>query len=1005
DEGSVTIVTADGDNVLGNYTVTFNKGSLTIKPLDITLTSGDKEKVYDGTPLTHHMIDGKATGLIEGHTVTSGLDFTGSIVNVKDNEPGNNTFDNKGAKITDAEGNDVTENYNVTGTKSGTLVVKPRPVTVTLKGDTWTYDGEAHSETKTSNITGLVDGHKLQVTKSTAVTNYTEKPVLNVAEKFLVEDANGEPIDAENYAIETDLAKTGTLTINKRPITIKTPDGTWKFAARMHKTALTYELKEDEGRLVEDHTLTVLELTEVAFVVRDEKGEVTWVPNELRKYDIKDGETSVKENYEVKVEPGQLTVTPFKITGSTADLSFLYDADYHSATEEDVEITSKLPGGHRLVYGEFTKLLDVVRDKEGKPTSVENEFGLNSSWRVFSTNDEDYTTNYELEIEWGTLTVKPRPITLTSATDQKDYDGTPLTKPEFARGTLNTLCGDHRIVGYEFDDEASVTEPGTVNNTFRRIDGEFAIVDAAGTDVTANYEIAAEDVFGTLTVAEKTITLRTLDLVSFYTGKAISYPQFEVRLNNGKWIPYFTADDLIGTELEGITIVTDGWTEKTEIGRYYNLYESIKILMDEEDITVNYSIVCSSTGVLEILERRITVSAESATGKIGDYTEETPLTRPECFEVTGEDGKSALLEGHEIDLDSVKFTGSLWTLGWCDNKIVKGTLRILNEEGVDVTHLYDITLRPGELTIVGEIPLYLRPINISKEYDGTPIDPLALRPDVTDDLRFLDKASRDFLLNMGYTVVGTPTVSSEALTNVGTEESRISLKGVRILNADGEDITDLCYIPKKDAEGNRLIGTLTVTPKELTFTTPTMSWVYDGEEHSATEEMKATIEEIVKGLLDGHTFHLLTSTSLVNAGTQPNAITSFMITDAEGNDVTDKYRKAVTHYGNLEITPAPLFITLGATTAVYDGKKDPYDPPEKVLKCALDGVTIDVTKALYAIYEFPSTTDKNVTRISVSSREITQGDLVYTITRNGNEELKGNYTVYVVANVSGESLE
>ena len=61
---------------------------------------------------------------------------------------------------------------------------------------------------------------------------------------------------------------------------------------------------------------------------------------------------------------------------------------------------------------------------------------------------EDFTNNntnfakVTFEIEDGKLTISPRPVTLTSETASKVYDGTPLTKPEVTVGGEGFVEGE-----------------------------------------------------------------------------------------------------------------------------------------------------------------------------------------------------------------------------------------------------------------------------------------------------------------------------------------------------------------------------------------------------------------------------------------------------------------------------------------------------------------------------------------------------------------------------------
>ena len=63
------ILNKDGEDVTGNYAITYKNNTLTVTPKRIVITGGDAEKVYDGTELTND--DFSSDDLADGDTVTS----------------------------------------------------------------------------------------------------------------------------------------------------------------------------------------------------------------------------------------------------------------------------------------------------------------------------------------------------------------------------------------------------------------------------------------------------------------------------------------------------------------------------------------------------------------------------------------------------------------------------------------------------------------------------------------------------------------------------------------------------------------------------------------------------------------------------------------------------------------------------------------------------------------------------------------------------------------------
>ena len=119
-------------------TVTPVYGTLTITARDVTLTSADDTKEYDGSALTNHNVAVSGDGFVTGEGAT--YNVTGSQTEVG-GETGNNKF-----TYTMNEGTTATD-YNVTPVY-GTLTVtaSTKPLKIVSGDNTWKYDGEEHSE-------------------------------------------------------------------------------------------------------------------------------------------------------------------------------------------------------------------------------------------------------------------------------------------------------------------------------------------------------------------------------------------------------------------------------------------------------------------------------------------------------------------------------------------------------------------------------------------------------------------------------------------------------------------------------------------------------------------------------------------------------------------------------------------------------------------------------------------------------------------------------------------
>ena len=114
-------------------------------------------------------------------------------------------------------------------------------------------------------------------------------------------------------------------------------------------------------------------------------------------------------------------------------------------------------------------------------------------------------------IEDGQLVIEKRKVTLTSASDSKVYDGTPLTKKEV------TVGGDGFVEGQvkEIKATGSVTNAGSVANTITFTPNKETFKDG-------NYAITKTE--GTLTIAKRSVLITSQSATKTYDGSALTRP-------------------------------------------------------------------------------------------------------------------------------------------------------------------------------------------------------------------------------------------------------------------------------------------------------------------------------------------------------------------------------------------------------------------------------------------------------------------------------------------------
>ena len=151
--GSYTVLTSTNEDVTSNYEVTFvDNQDIYIDPRPITVQSCSISKVFDGDPIDPKKeVSIKAGSLATGDKIEIlSMDSFDNSYTHKCNLDNEYTF-----KIVDANGDDMTANYDITK-EYGKIEIKPYELTIGLKEQVLVYDGASHN----------IDYHESNVTSS-----------------------------------------------------------------------------------------------------------------------------------------------------------------------------------------------------------------------------------------------------------------------------------------------------------------------------------------------------------------------------------------------------------------------------------------------------------------------------------------------------------------------------------------------------------------------------------------------------------------------------------------------------------------------------------------------------------------------------------------------------------------------------------------------------------------------------------------------------------------------
>lgn len=445
--------------------LTVNNGTLTVAKRNITISAKPVTSEYTGSAInaTEYVIT--SGSLVEGDTVKS-VEYTGGPVNV-----GTGTSTPSAAVIVDANGNDVTANYNITYSGAEVTVSKySGEVVITAKDATKPYDGSALTASNDVTVSGLLGSDTVDATVSGEATVPGKDGTAKIGD-YVIKNAAGEKVN-DNYA-NIKLVD-GKLSVTKRDITVTTGSASKTY----DKTALT--TKADDYSITSGSLVSGQKLTLALSGTQTEPGS--------SKNTVKEGSLKISDEqgrdytayYNVTIKEGTLEVTGVKvieISIKATSAKKVYDGTELTANSYDV-ISGELESGDTLVV-EYSGSITNAGTTANKIVKVTAK----------DANGKDVTAKYKISTQDGTLEITKAPLTVTAKSAEKVYDGKALTANTCE--VKGSLAKGHKI-------SATVTGSQTQIGSSKNKASNVKIVDANGNDVTSNYEITYVE--GTLTV-------------------------------------------------------------------------------------------------------------------------------------------------------------------------------------------------------------------------------------------------------------------------------------------------------------------------------------------------------------------------------------------------------------------------------------------------------------------------------------------------------------------------
>ena len=538
----------------------------------------------------------------------------------------------------------ITGTGNYTGAVEKDWAIVPRTVTLTSETASWTYDGATHAADAVS-VTGdgFVAGEGATYGDFPQVHHVTDAatPRANTFTYALTAGTK-----AKNYEIATE---PGTVQMTPRAVTLTSPTKSKAYDG----TALTFAAADVAADMVAGE----------AFALSD-FASITEAGQRPATFAVADG-TARLSDYAVTPVYGTLTVTKSatEITVTAKNGSWTYDGAEHRLPEYDAANLGTLQAGDELEVT-FDPASAVTTPADG-PAGDGRVVNTITSVRVIRGGTTDVTANYTLAWYPGTLTVTRRPVTLTSKSDAKEYDGTALTAHEVTVGGDGFVGEDGATYSYT----GAQTEKGTSENTFT-----YRL--KSGTKA-AYYDIAT--VYGTLEVTAADITGVADDDWQVVLGPALTY----TGIAQVQTVSSITCKGLpLDYTVEG--------NRQTDAGPY------------EMTITGQGNFTGAKTVAWAIAPKALTLTAGSG-AKVYDGAALTAASVTATGFVAGE-GAAYACDGAQVNVGSSAngVSGIAWNAGTKASN-------------------YAVTKVPGTLTVTPR-PITVTSKNITKPYDGTPLE-------------------------------------------------------------------------------------------------------------------------------------------------------------------------------------------------------------------------------------------------------------------------------------------
>lgn len=876
-----------------NYNFTNLVKEFTISKKDITITTNDSSKIYDGTDLT--CLD---------FSISSNSLASSDVIDVTEFAKVLNAGNTRNVLAFSIENNgvDVLDSYNITY-EYGTLTVNKKPIEIITSSNSKVYDNTELIDTK-YEASELVGSDYLSVISHSSLTN-----VGTVSNNLVLEAYTSDNTKSNNYELNYTY---GTLEVTKASVKIKPNDiDSVVYNGEEYNDFADQSFTILEGQFY-NNELTSVNLTFTSDLYSDVKNVGIYSVS-INKVEL--------DNYAITYETNTFEITKAPVTLQASDIeqTFNYENVIPSSTEFNILNETTL-------YNDDSSKIELQMHYELDDTKIDNIYHA-GNYSVYIddivVSDDLIKNNYEFSYEVSSVKINAKDVTIKLKEQSHVYEKAVIDFTYLIDTEEEAIINNIKVNNIKsskdnlFTTDDELKDSGIYYVIFE--ESEYSFIDS-DTFKAIDFNISIESSTYTISKRPITIKVKTQD-ESIYNGTLVTFDsdQYEVvseyKLCEGDALEVVVGDvdnktiknadtyNLIIESYTGNNLDNYDITKSDEYTTYLIKPYDVDIVVDDETIVYD--------GATHIANDKFNESQDSLTLFNDDL-------------VTIEIETDTILDVNEY----VKKATAIFTQG-SDTDSVESNYNFKIQNGKFIVTKRSITIKLNDVT-----HYYYNPLEDSAYVSQTNYltDDTTQAGVVGDDVFSITKSSYD----------------SESAKTLSVNEYDLEIKEYDIKRDDVSVIDNYSIELVK--------GLLTITKRPVTICANSSTFEYDKQYHKfdETSTIYDYDNSIISSLPDSSTYtinyhfekdDLSFGTKIINVGEYTLVVDGL-------NETLDNYDITLKN-ATYTINKRYVNVYIKDVNTIYDATyQSPLTTYEISYKTEKDIIDADITYVLNGTYSF-----------------------------------------------------